>query len=80
MFKRLIHFLFCPDVWLILLYKILLFLISEMDLSKDTTFVQEFLDKPFLIDKRKFDIAVFTVITSVRPLRIYTIDHILNIR
>ena len=51
-----------------------------MDLSKDTTFVQEFLDKPFLIDKRKFDIAVFTVITSVRPLRIYTIDHILNIR
>lgn len=51
-----------------------------MDLTKDTTFVQEFIGRPLLIDKRKFDIAIFTVITSVEPLRIYTVDHILNIR
>jgi len=35
------------------------------------TFIQEFIERPFLVDGYKFDIGVYTVITSVDPLRIY---------
>lgn len=35
------------------------------------TFVQEFIERPFLVDGYKFDIGVYTVITSVDPLRVY---------
>lgn len=45
--------------------------ISDLDLSNDETFVQEFIDNPYLVDGYKFDIGVYTVITSIDPLRIY---------
>ncbi|KAL0100620.1 hypothetical protein PUN28_019192 [Cardiocondyla obscurior] len=35
------------------------------------TFVQEFIERPYLVDGYKFDIGVYTVITSVDPLRVY---------
>lgn len=34
-------------------------------------FAQEFIDNPLLFDNYKFDFAVYVVITSVQPLRIY---------
>ncbi|KAL6449143.1 hypothetical protein ACFW04_000674 [Cataglyphis niger] len=37
----------------------------------DDTFVQEFIERPFLVDGYKFDIGVYVVITSVDPLRLY---------
>ncbi|EYC46184.1 hypothetical protein Y032_0405g872 [Ancylostoma ceylanicum] len=46
--------------------------LEEMNLNKENSFVQQFVDKPLLIDNRKFDIGVYTVVTSVHPLRVYT--------
>lgn len=37
----------------------------------DGTFIQEFIERPFLVDGYKFDIGVYVVITSVDPLRLY---------
>ncbi|KAJ8308800.1 hypothetical protein KUTeg_013674 [Tegillarca granosa] len=48
--------------------------VNELDLSKDGSFVQQYIDKPFLIDKRKFDIGVYTIQTSIDPLRVYIVD------
>ncbi|CAH1183020.1 unnamed protein product [Ceutorhynchus assimilis] len=45
--------------------------LDQMDLSKSGTFVQEFIDKPLLIDGHKFDIGIYTIITSIDPLRVY---------
>lgn len=44
--------------------------------SRDTnfttgTFIQEFIERPYLVDGYKFDIGIYTVITSVDPLRVY---------
>lgn len=49
--------------------------VSEMNF-RDTKnnlddFAQEFIDNPLLFDGHKFDFAVYAVITSVQPLRIY---------
>lgn len=45
---------------------------ADLDLtSEDNSFVQEFVDRPFLVDGYKFDIGVYTVITSVDPIRAY---------
>ncbi|XP_055527611.1 probable tubulin polyglutamylase ttll-15 [Wyeomyia smithii] len=44
---------------------------EEIDLSNNETFVQEFIDDPLLVDGYKFDIGVYTVITSIDPLRVY---------
>lgn len=49
--------------------------IDGLDLSASNTFVQEFVEKPLLINKRKFDIGIYTIITSIEPLRIYIVDH-----
>ncbi|CAJ0589893.1 unnamed protein product [Cylicocyclus nassatus] len=38
--------------------------LEEMNLEKENSFVQQFVDKPLLIDNRKFDIGVYTVVTS----------------
>ena len=44
---------------------------EDLDLDKIGSFVQEFIHDPFLVDGYKFDIGVYTMITSVDPLRIY---------
>lgn len=44
---------------------------TELNLTSNSTFVQEYLRNPFLVDGYKFDIGVYVVITSVDPLRVY---------
>ncbi|CAB3386117.1 Hypothetical predicted protein [Cloeon dipterum] len=46
------------------------------DISKHTSekFIQEYVANPILIGGRKFDIGVYVVITSVEPLRIYSLE------
>lgn len=48
--------------------------VQELDLSDDGSFVQMFVDRPFLIDGRKFDIGVYTTLTSIDPLRVYILE------
>ncbi|XP_030381887.1 tubulin polyglutamylase TTLL4 [Scaptodrosophila lebanonensis] len=43
----------------------------DVELNMSDSFVQEFLQNPFLVDGYKFDIGVYVVITSVNPLRAY---------
>ncbi len=38
------------------------------------SFSQEFVTNPLLVSGHKFDIGVYTVITSIDPLRIYVFD------
>ncbi|KAH8306337.1 hypothetical protein KR018_008291, partial [Drosophila ironensis] len=45
--------------------------LSEIAFGSNDTFVQEFIQRPFLVDGHKFDIGVYVVITSVNPLRAY---------
>lgn len=45
--------------------------VSEIDLASGESFVQEYVQKPFLVDGHKFDIGVYVVVTSVNPLRAY---------
>ncbi|KAJ8924058.1 hypothetical protein NQ315_006835 [Exocentrus adspersus] len=45
--------------------------IDKIDLDKEGTFIQEYIDKPLLVSGYKFDIGIYTVITSVDPLRVY---------
>ncbi|KAM3958815.1 tubulin tyrosine ligase-like 15 isoform 2-T2 [Aphomia sociella] len=45
--------------------------VTEIDLSSGESFVQEYVQKPFLVDGHKFDIGVYVVLTSVNPLRVY---------
>lgn len=44
---------------------------ENMNLTREGTFIQEFIHPPMLIDGYKFDIGVYTIITSVEPLRLY---------
>ncbi|CAG0879421.1 unnamed protein product [Cyprideis torosa] len=50
--------------------------VSEINVSDSEAFIQEFISDPLLIDGHKFDIGVYTYITSVDPLRIYVFDAI----
>ncbi|KAG7202599.1 hypothetical protein KM043_009789 [Ampulex compressa] len=45
--------------------------VNDLNLTKSGSFVQEFIQRPFLVDGYKFDIGVYTVITSIDPLRVY---------
>jgi tubulin monoglycylase TTLL15 len=45
--------------------------IDEINLNDNMTFIQEFIENPLLVDGHKFDIGVYTVITSIDPLRVY---------
>lgn len=45
--------------------------IQNLDLSAKEIFLQEFVDNPLLVDGHKFDIGVYTIITSIEPLRVY---------
>ncbi|PIC27136.1 hypothetical protein B9Z55_019480 [Caenorhabditis nigoni] len=54
--------------------------IGDMDLGKNNSFIQKFVDNPLLIDNRKFDIGIYTVVTSLLPLRVYIYDGDVLIR
>jgi tubulin monoglycylase TTLL15 len=43
--------------------------VTDLDLSQEGSFVQEFVHNPLLIDGYKFDIGIYTTLTSVDPLR-----------
>ncbi|XP_058064876.1 probable tubulin polyglutamylase ttll-15, partial [Anopheles bellator] len=45
--------------------------LQEIEFNDNETFIQEFIDDPLLVDGYKFDIGVYTVITSIDPLRVY---------
>ncbi|KAF7283992.1 hypothetical protein GWI33_022809 [Rhynchophorus ferrugineus] len=45
--------------------------IENIDLNKPGTFIQEYIDKPLLVNGHKFDVGIYTIITSVDPLRVY---------
>nr|XP_037873139.1 probable tubulin polyglutamylase ttll-15 isoform X2 [Bombyx mori] len=45
--------------------------VSEINLAGGESFVQEYVQRPFLVDGHKFDIGVYVVLTSVNPLRAY---------
>lgn len=45
--------------------------IEEINLANNLTFIQEYVGKPLLVDGYKFDIGVYTIITSIDPLRVY---------
>ena len=58
------------------------FFFTDIDLNKgsDENFVQEYIANPFLVDQRKFDIGIYTVLTSIDPLRVYVYDQEVLIR
>jgi tubulin monoglycylase TTLL15 len=43
--------------------------IQNLDLAQEGSFVQEFVHNPLLIDGYKFDIGIYTTLTSVDPIR-----------
>ena len=45
--------------------------VSDIELDSEGTFVQEFVDRPLLVSGHKFDIGIYTIITSLDPLRVY---------
>ncbi|KAL1513685.1 hypothetical protein ABEB36_003062 [Hypothenemus hampei] len=45
--------------------------LTDIDMSKSGTFMQEFVDKPLLVSGHKFDIGIYTIVTSIDPLRVY---------
>uniref|UniRef100_A0A1A9WPS8 Tubulin-tyrosine ligase n=1 Tax=Glossina brevipalpis TaxID=37001 RepID=A0A1A9WPS8_9MUSC len=42
-----------------------------INFESNNTFIQEFIQNPFLVDGYKFDIGVYVVITAINPLRLY---------
>lgn len=48
--------------------------VEDMNLDQAETFVQEYVQKPLLIDGYKFDIGIYTIVTSIDPLRVYIYD------
>ncbi|XP_015751228.1 PREDICTED: tubulin polyglutamylase TTLL6-like, partial [Acropora digitifera] len=56
--------------------------LKEIDLTKGSNeyFVQEYIANPLLVDGRKFDIGIYTVLTSIDPLRVYVYDREVLIR
>lgn len=45
--------------------------LDDIDLNTTGTFIQEFVDRPLLVSGHKFDIGIYTIITSIDPLRVY---------
>ena len=37
----------------------------------DTCVIQEYINKPFLMEKMKFDLRVYVLVLGIDPLRIY---------
>ncbi|KAK3093406.1 hypothetical protein FSP39_015196 [Pinctada imbricata] len=49
--------------------------VKDLDLQDESSFIQEYVDRPFLIDGRKFDIGVYAILTSIDPLRVYMLEN-----
>lgn len=45
--------------------------VDQLDMTASGTFLQRYVDRPLLVDGRKFDIGVYTMVTSLEPLRVY---------
>jgi Tubulin-tyrosine ligase family. len=45
--------------------------VEDLNLQAEGTFVQEYVSRPLLVDGHKFDIGVYTIQTSIDPLRVY---------
>uniref|UniRef100_A0A1A9ZK50 Uncharacterized protein n=1 Tax=Glossina pallidipes TaxID=7398 RepID=A0A1A9ZK50_GLOPL len=45
--------------------------VKDINLKSNDTFVQEFIQKPYLVDGYKFDIGVYVIVTGIDPLRLY---------
>ncbi|KAF0296188.1 Tubulin polyglutamylase TTLL7 [Amphibalanus amphitrite] len=45
--------------------------VDAADLDANSTFFQEYIGNPLLVDGHKFDIGIYTVMTSLDPLRVY---------
>jgi len=45
--------------------------VEDLNLQAEGTFVQEYVGRPLLVDGHKFDIGVYTIQTSIDPLRVY---------
>ncbi|CAB3388462.1 Hypothetical predicted protein [Cloeon dipterum] len=54
--------------------------VKDIDFDSEQKFVQKFIDKPLLIDGKKFEFGVYVVITSIHPLRAYRIKEDMIIR
>lgn len=54
--------------------------IDKINFDAEGKFVQEFISNPLLIGGRKFDIGIYTVITSIDPLRVYTYQEEILLR
>ena len=56
--------------------------LDKLDLKSNGSFVQEFVQDPFLVDGYKFDIGVYTIITSIGKCKvnIYKPDVLLEVR
>lgn len=48
--------------------------LDALDLGAEGSFVQEFVHNPLLVDGYKFDIGVYTIVTSIEPLRVYIFE------
>lgn len=54
--------------------------VDEIQFDTEPKIFQEFMDRPFLIDDRAFDLGVFVLISSIDPLRIYRFDEEILLR
>ena len=69
----------CSDPWVVLIPRfhcidlivVVHMYLAELDTATEDSFIQEYVDNPLLIDGRRFDIGVYTTLTSVSPLRVY---------
>ncbi|CAD5229769.1 unnamed protein product [Bursaphelenchus xylophilus] len=53
---------------------------DNVNLLQEESFVQQYINNPLLIDGKKFDIGIYTVVTSLSPLRVYIYENEILLR